>query len=385
MPSRIIYLPLEPYKSRYTQYTSVEDGVYETCFKALNIAFEVIRPDKELRVIKQGQVLDVMGRTQWAFNQTLDLVQLIVDKKLDPMEDVIYLEDFWHPGFEQIMYAQSSVFGPIPHFHIPVYSFCHAQSLDKYDFTHPWTWWIRTLEKGWMDYQTKVFCAAREMLSAAIDAGFPIIKNSKYKLMPVGHAFNKEAMLRISGVDIVPNKKNIVVYASRWDAEKNPGLFLELIVSVLKERNDIDFAICTGQPRITSNDPALVTALKKVEETYPYNVKVCADLTLRKYYSILRESKVLFNCALQDWISYVALDAAINDCAPLLPQYLTFPDVVERDERLLYKNLDVADAKTKLYNLVDGEPFDLSFVYNKYEHSVARMCKAMGFSVPEIE
>lgn len=388
MPSRIIYLPIEPYQSRYTEYNSVKDGTYETEFKRLGIPFEAIRPDDDLRIIKQGQVLDVLGRTTWGFSQHEILVDMICEGEIDPQEDVIFYEDFWTPGFEQLMYACSSKFGPSHRDHPKVYSFCHAQTLDRYDFTHKWAWWMRGLEKVWWDYQHRIFCAAKEMITPAADAGFRIFDGQIYKLNPVGHAFNKEAMLRVAGhehneeLPLQSERLNRVVYASRFDSEKNPNFFLDLVEEVSKERQDIEFIICTGQTRLLSNDKAIYDRLTELIMYQKVRLYIRDSLDKHGYYNVLRTSKVMFNCAFQDWISYTVLDAAINGCAPLYPHWLTFPDVLENDPRFLYENLNLKDAKKKLYVLVDSEEApDLQFIYKKYEDSVKRMCKLMGFQV----
>ena len=385
MPSRIIYLPIEPYQSRYTEYNSVKDGTYETEFKRLNIPFLAIRPDNNLRMIKQGQVLDVNGRTQWGFNQHSWLIEKICAGEIDPENDVIFYEDFWTPGFEQLMYACSSKFGPSHRDHPKVYSFCHAQTLDRYDFTHKWAWWMRGLEKVWWDYQHRIFCAAKEMITPAAAAGFRIFDGQVYKLNPVGHAFNKEVMLRKAygahGHYKIPweQRNKQVVFAARFDAEKNPNFFLDLVEEVNIERPDISFVICTGQPELPQNEyTERVWAL----QAKGINILIAKHLTKYNYYNFLNSSKVMFNCAFQDWISYTVLDAAINGCAPLYPEWLTFPDVLENDPRFLYENLNLKDAKKKLYALIDSEEIpDLQFIYKKYEDSVKRMCRLMGFRV----
>lgn len=386
MPSRLIFLPIEPYKSRYTQYTSVEDGVYERCFKEAGINFLSIRPDTRLRQIHQGNVLDVVSRTHWSFQQIAKLVTMICTDEIDPFEDVIYLEDFFTPGFEMIPYAQSSKFGSSPRSHAKVFSFCHAQSTDQYDFTAPWEWWMRPLEKMWFNYQETIFCAAREMISQLEDGGIHIYKGNRMKIVPVGHAFHAQAMLDISAQpsldSIYFDRKNTVVYSSRWDTEKNPNFFMDLMLMVCSERKDIKFAICTGAERVTSNDNELISRLYEMTLRFPKLITIHTDLSLNEYYHILRTSKVQFNCAFQDFISYVLLDATLMGCAPLYPKHLTFPDALEHNEKHLYTKFDLLDAKNKLYALMASAiPEPVSWVYKKYEGSVARMLRVMGFKL----
>lgn len=382
MPSRLIHLPLEKYKSRYTQYTEGSDGIYSNHFRRLGIEYVPIRPHEKFVKLNQGQVLDVVNRTSWGFEQILDLVELVVNHKLVPGEDVIYLSDFFTPGFEMIPYAQSSVFGPNPRFHVPVYSFCHAQSFDPNDFTHPWESWMRPLEKMWFEYQAGVFCAASEMLPLIADAGISLTKHNRFKVHAVGHVFDKKIMLGDSSSYLWGNKNKMVVWASRWDTEKNPGFFMDLVDIVRRERKDIFFSVSTGQPKITSNDPALL--LRLVEYVKAGKILLHEDMDRTSYYDLLGRSRIIFNSALQDWISYVLLDGVINGCMPLFPKWLSFPNALNHDGRFLYENMSLEDAKKKLYALIDmEEPIDVSPIYSKYEGTVARMARYMGFNVNE--
>lgn len=385
MPSRLIFLPIESYKSRYSQYTSVADGVYETCFKQLGINFKAIRPSNELKTIKQGQVLDVQQRLNWCQAQISELVRMICEDEIDPQEDVIYLEDFFTFSFEAIPYAQSSKFGSWSQDHAKVFSFCHAQSFDINDFTAAWKWWLRPLEQMWFDYQEGVFCAARQMLPLIAGAGISLTKGSRYKVHPVGHAVNKDSMLRIADAEFaIPweDRPKNVVYSSRWDLEKNPNFFMDLIEAVLKERDDITFTVCSGHTKLSSNDPDLIFRLESIVLKYPGKVWVLDNINLNRYYSELKNSRVLFNCALQDWISYVLIDATINGCAPLFPNWLSFPDALERNTKHLYANMNLEDAKQKLYVLIDSnKAIDVDWVYDKYESTVKRMVQTMGFKL----
>lgn len=387
MPSRIIFIPIEPYASRYTQYTSVLNGVIETCIKATGVELLTIRPDNHLRDIKYGQVLDVCSRTKWAFEQIQILVEMIMKGQVNPKEDVIYLEDFFTPGFAMLMYAQSSKFGPNHREHAKIYSFCHAQSFDPYDFTHRWAWWMRPLEHVWFEYQEGIFCASRHMIPLIADAGIPIIRDRRYKVIPIGHWFHKEVMLKIAGVEnycweTFAARKKQVVYSARWDTEKNPGFFMDLMELVLAERDDINFVICTGQHRLDSTDEKLISRLGSLFSWHSPKISILTGLSLNRYYTILMDSKVQFNCSLQDWISYTLLDSTINGCAPLYPRWLSFPDALNDSKIHLYNNMDLKDAKDKLYALIDSEDnIDVSWVYKKYIDTGKNAIRHMGFQV----
>lgn len=163
MRERLIYLPIESYESRSTEYMSCSDGVYETCFREAGIQFQSLRPWYGCQQIKKGAVVDVNTRSLWGFSQISLLLDMITKGQVDPKKDVIFFEDFWTPGFEMLPYTQSLVYGYDVKAHIPVYSFCHAQSTDPYDFTAKMADWMRPMELGWAKYQAGIVCASKEM------------------------------------------------------------------------------------------------------------------------------------------------------------------------------------------------------------------------------
>lgn len=377
---RLFYLPIEAYDSRYTEYLSVPGGVFETQAMSL-VKGHTCRGPARTNQVGVGFVLNPLARASWAFSQTTVLLEHVVRKDLDPANDVIYIEDFWHPGFEMIPYTQSLVYGCRKHNHVPVYSFSHAQTPDPYDFTHPMRSWMRPMEKGWMQYQSGVFCAAREMLQQFREAKLPT-----GHMYATGQVFHGETIHRIVGTTPPePGKirKSRVIWSSRWDTEKNPWLFLQLMYRVLRHRKDISFAVCTGSKELKSNCPRWLGDLWMLTAKYPDRVVVHEGLSKKQYFEILQDSRVQFNSASQDFVSYTLTEAALNGCAPLYPWYLTFPDALAHRSKNLYAPGDMDDAERKLYDIIDAEPEDYSWVYKPYEHSVHRMLHRMGFDVPE--
>jgi glycosyltransferase involved in cell wall biosynthesis len=375
MERRLVYVPIEAYQSRYTEYTSVAGGIYETIFKANKVPFVSIRPDMTVKSIKTGRVLDAVGRAHWGFVQTETLMQALEDKRVLPT-DAIYIEDFWHPGMEMIPYIQQLLDGEIEN-SSSVFAFCHAQSTDPHDFTFPMRHWMRHFEQGWLVALNKVFCAAVQMRQQWIAGGL-----NAGKLYPIGHIFDADTVIRLSGVQPTPAPKDKeVVYSSRLDTEKNPLFFVEVAEQILAKRSDIHFTFCTGLPGIRSNDPKIKSEIYKFINRHEANAVFAANLTKSQYFKILNRAAVQFNCADQDFISYTLLDAALYNCAPLYPAYLTFPDALNRSLDNLYNKGDVADAVAHLEHLIDSPPKDYSWIWKKYQSSGRRLLEAMGFPV----
>jgi hypothetical protein len=70
------------------------------------------------------------------------------------------------------------------------------------------------------------------------------------------------------------------------------------------------------------------------------------------YYELLADSKVLFNCALQDWVSNTASEADALGTNCLYPAYRSFPETFANDHECLYVPWSMDDALVKLDHLL---------------------------------
>ncbi len=373
---RLIYLPLEQYQERYTEWLSSPEGAIETDLKTLNIPYTVIRPHNHLSRITHGQVVDVQERMAWGFAQVQMLSSLILNGGVSS-ETVIFIEDFWLPGMEMIPYTLSTYFGTNKSNWPKMYAYCFAQSCDPNDFTAPWSWWIHDFECAWGSLLEGMFvsCPEHKWLAHEYAPG---------KTYVVGLPFSSEVVKRIPLQQQFPaRRQKRVVWSSRWDTEKNPDFFMKLAELVLSERTDIKFVVCTGSEKLVSNDSNMLRMARSMQQRYSFNFQVYENLTKAEYYTILQHSRVQFNAASQDWVSNTLLEAATFGCKPLYPWYLSFPAALNYKQEHMYIPGDTQDAKRKLYSLIDSEaPTDLSFIYDKYDHTFRRMLSVMGFNVP---
>jgi hypothetical protein len=371
---KLIYLPCAQFKERWTEFVSGPNGIFERQVRALGVEIIPIRPFDQVFTIKTGQVLDPIAMTKWAAAQVSAVIQMLIHGEITS-DDVIYFEDFWTPCMEMIPYTCDLV-GKHPR----LYAFNHAQSVDPNDFTYKMRRWMRAFEQAWADCLLAIFCAD-ESLIRMMDVGWP---RCQAVLYPTGTVFDHDIIKDV--VHYHPHGKEKrqkrVVFSSRWDTEKRPEFFCSLAGLVYSERTDIDFIVCTGADVLRSDDPKLLRLL--ITPDRPNNLRVCEGLSKAEYYSYLATSKVQFNCADQDFVSYTLLEAATFGCAPLYPNYLSFPRALENNPKHLYKKGNLEDAKTKLYALIDSPSEDYSWVYQKYESSVNRMLYRMGFDVPEV-
>jgi hypothetical protein len=82
-------------------------------------------------------------------------------------------------------------------------------------------------------------------------------------------------------------------------------------------------------------------------------LRVQENLLKDEYYDILSKSRVLFNCALQDWVSNTISEADALGTNVLYPAYRSFPETLANDHDRLYIPWSITDACGKLWMLLD--------------------------------
>ena len=82
----------------------------------------------------------------------------------------------------------------------------------------------------------------------------------------------------------------------------------------------------------------------------PFGPKVVfTALEKNDYYNLLNDTRVLFNCALQDWVSNTVSEADTLGCNVLYPAYRSFPETFANDSSRLYVPWSIEDAMMKLW------------------------------------
>lgn len=352
----LFYVPLESYPERYTcQLSAPRTGWFERNWIKHNIPYHRVEPYAGTAVshsnlpqaISTGVVLDAQRRAAQSFGQVENLLYLIQSGKLTS-QDVIYLDDFWTPGIEMVPYTCQLMGMECPR----IYAYCWAQSVDEYDFTHAMAKWIRYFEEGLGEIYSGVF-VANSLLKTFLA---PII--DKQKIHVVGLPFDSEEVIwRIRDYEAAMKiedheKKNLVVFTSRWDKEKNPMFFLNVVQTVLSWRRDIMFRVCTGQPTLRSNHPGFVEAAYELNHLYPGHFQISAGLTKNQYYQQLRQAKVQFNCADQDWTSFTLLEASVAGCYPIYPNFRSFPETFDDQSQFMYERGNVEAAARMICSVI---------------------------------
>ena len=335
---------LEPYEGRYTLQLQEWS---ERAFKRRDIDY-IIVPGTTIdntRAIQVGQVLDAHGRSYFAMSQMMNLVQMMRNGEVTG-EDVVFFEDMFQPGMESLPYIMDQ----IPAEQRPqVWIRCLAQAVDPDDFVHVWGMgkWMSLYEEMCNEFVTGVLASNEEMVAHMK------IANWRAPLYNVsGLAFDKGEVQERVNNRIIPfeDRSRRVVFAARWDQEKQPDFFMDIAEAYPEE--DIEFAVLQGGP-LRSNNPKYIDRARALEAAG--KIRIYEDLGKNDYYNILNDSRVLFNCALQDWTSNTVSEADALGCNVLFPAYRSFPEIFANDHTRLYVPWSKEDATAKMHQLL-AEP-----------------------------
>lgn len=362
---KLFYMGLEPYEGRYT--LQLEDWS-QRVFKGRGIEFISV-PGTTIdntKSIQVGQVLDAHGRSFFGMSQMMNLVQLMRNGEVTG-EDVVFFEDMFQPGIESLPYIMDQ----IPAEQRPkVWVRCLAQAVDPDDFVHVWgmSKWMSLYEAMTNEFVTGVLASNEEMVANMKIANWtaPLYNVS-------GLAFGKEEVRsRVSEIKPFNKRKERVVFAARWDQEKQPDFFMDLVE--MYSETDVEFAVLQGGPLRSNNQRYIDRANQLAREG---KLRVYENLKKNEYYEILNDSRVLFNCALQDWTSNTVSEADALGCNVLFPAYRSFPEIFANDHTRMYVPWSLDDAANKLDVLIDHEHKDIGKISDWTDGTIDRYIDIM--------
>ena len=348
---KLFYMGLEPYEGRYTlQLEEWSRRAFQRrSIDWVNVPGTTIDNTKAIQV---GQVLDAHGRSYFAMSQMMNLVQMMRNGEVTG-EDVIFFEDMFQPGMESLPYIMDQ----IPAEQRPqVWIRCLAQAVDPDDFVHVWGMgkWMSLYEEMCNEFVTGVLASNEEMVAHMKIANW---KAPIYNIS--GLAFDKtEVALRVGEIKPWEERDNRVVFAARFDQEKQPDFYMDMIEEWYGTPGtaDVEFCIVQGGP-LRSNNQKYIDRARKMEERG--QLVIYENLKKNHYYDIVNRSKVLFNCALQDWTSNTVSEADALGCNVLFPAYRSFPEIFANDHTRMYVPWSVEDAMNKLTPLLNSPHKDL--------------------------
>jgi hypothetical protein len=367
MMRKLFYMGLEAYNARYTlQLTEWNRRVFER--RGIDVVYVPGETLDDSQKISVGQVLDAHGRSYFGMSQMMNLVKMMQQGEVTS-EDIIYFEDMFQPGFESLPY----IIDQLPEHMWPrIYVRCLAQTIDPDDFVHVWSMdrWMRAYEQMVCASVTGVLATNEEMIAHMRVAGWdtPIYNIS-------GLAFGKNEVIERVGGQIKPfnDRRLRVVFSARWDQEKQPDFYMDLI-EAWNDRypsKKVDFVVCSGGELKSNNDSYMARTRKMVEEG---KLIVYDNLDKNKYYEIVNDSRVVFNCALQDWVSNTVSEADALGCNVLYPAYRSFPETFANDHERMYIPWSIDDAINKLEVLLKKPHENMGKISDWTDGTIDRVC-----------
>ena len=364
---KLFYMGLEAYNARYTlQLTDWNRRVFEK--RGIDVVYVPGETLDNSQKIVTGQVLDAHGRSYFGMSQMMNLVKMMQKGEVTS-EDVIYFEDMFQPGFEALPY----IIDQCDEANMPrIFVRCLAQSIDPDDFVHVWGMdkWMRAYEQMVCSSVDGVLATNEEMVAHMKVAGWeaPIYNIS-------GLAFGKNEVIERVGGKIRPfnDRRMRVVFSARWDQEKQPDFYMDLIEAwnVRYPSKGVEFVVCSGGELKSNNDSYMARTRKMVENG---KLVIYDNLDKNKYYEIVNDSRVVFNCALQDWVSNTVSEADALGCNVLYPAYRSFPETFANDPERLYIPWSIDDAIAKLDVLLKKAHPNMGKISDYTDGTIDRIC-----------
>jgi hypothetical protein len=304
----IFYLPIEPYKMRYTTELDkqIVDYLCDHGIPHVRIADE----QSVDRGLPEGMFLDAARTIQFKAYQLSELAKYVHDGIVQD-GDTIFVSDLWFPGLESIAYLK--------YFYkknVKIRGLFHAGSMTDTDH-------VRNMERWAKNFEDIIFDIVDEVFVGSIFISEDICRKRMVddrKIKAIGFPLSDEVTKKQF---LIPSKKRspIVVFNGRLDDEKQPWLFDEL------------------QKR-----------LKKKYFTLPhlefYNTQKLR-MDKKYYYELLSKAKVVVSFAKQENFGFGINEAVALGCIPILPNRLVYPEFYGKE--YLYTTFEecvdmVADA-----------------------------------------
>lgn len=366
---KLYYMGLESYKARYTlQLTEWNRSVFDQ--RGLDVVYVPGLTLDNSQKISVGQVLDAHGRSYFGMSQMMNLVRLMQQGEVTS-EDVVYFEDMFQPGIESLPYIIKQI---DPAQRPRIYVRCLAQSIDPDDFVHVWGMqeFMGHYEKMVDSFVDGVLATNEEMVMHMKIAGWraPIYNIS-------GLAFGKtEVQSRVGEIKPWSDRARRVVFSARWDQEKQPDFYMDLIEEYHRRYpiTNVEFAVCSGA-RLKSNNDSYMTRTRQLQQQGLLTIH--EDLEKNDYYRIVNDSRVVFNCALQDWVSNTVSEADALGCNVLYPAYRSFPETFANDADRLYVPWSIDDAINKLNLLLLAPHKNMGAISDRNNGTVGRIVDIM--------
>ncbi|GAB4177825.1 MAG: DUF3524 domain-containing protein [Roseiflexaceae bacterium] len=137
------------------------------------------------------------------------------------------------------------------------------------------------------------------------------------------------------------NDPPIILWNSRWEYDKNPQAFFRALQQL--EQRGIDFRVIVAGEHIDPNEATFRAAR---EHLAPRTVWWGYAPDLQAYRRLLRQADLVVSCAVQEFFGIAVIEAMAAGCVPVLPQRLSYPELIPSElhaECFYHDDNDLAD------------------------------------------
>lgn len=309
-------LPIEPLPERYSiQWIEW----FREALTARGVHHMFIPGATLTSSVETGTVLDAVGTNYWKATQLRNVCELFHSGDIKD-GDKIFAFDVWFPGLEMIPYMAT-----LKGIRVDLYGFLHAGSYTTEDFAEPLSAWAQHSERAWIRACRKVFVGTAYHADAFARRRLQAWPEYKRRLVVTGNPFSCLGIHDLcSSTKPVAQREKIVVYPHRFDREKRPNVFMDIMEALWTERQDFRVVFTTSRPSFRSNDPALLERLKACKFAY----EIRANLTKCEYYQTLADSRVFVSTTIEENFGYCLAEAMLLGCTPVVPYAYSHPELL---------------------------------------------------------
>jgi glycosyltransferase involved in cell wall biosynthesis len=340
----IWYVPQEPVPGRF--YAQMMRWT-ESALQQAGEDYRIILPDDVPDVsIKRGQVMDAYRTCVWKSAQNR-LIAEAFDQGQIRNGDKVLFGDLWHPGGPDSVAYMSE----LTNVDIEIWGWHYAGRADPHDFVQKLGDWADDAERSWLKLARGVFLGS-QFHADLLTSKFGYLAN----LHPIGLVWDYwDVRNSITQIRPANTRAKRVIFPHRGAPEKDPDAFYELANRL--DGNGYDFVI-TSSREGTPEELGFRTG-----DGHPW--RVVTGLSKKDYYSLLADSRVFFSSAYQETFGYALQEAIVFGTTPVCPKRLCYPDILQNDERYLYRDpLDAAALVKGYLEYPEPAPAEYSLRYH---------------------
>lgn len=142
-----------------------------------------------------------------------------------------------------------------------------------------------------------------------------------------------------------------LVWASRWEEDKNPGLLFMALRSLKKRGIDFRIAILGEEMKVR------MQCFEEAKEEFSNEITQFGFAESReKYKEILQESDIFISTADHEFFGIAALEAVASGCIPVVPNHLAYPEVLKDFKEFFYKPRSSVGLVEKIISMIENKP-----------------------------